>query len=99
MTNTKKTTKTVQEVIDLTKKTTKTPKVTQEVDVLKGLVLPEPTQPKVPQHLICLELAKKGYKSRQVSEITGISYNNVAWYFSKYKLNAIADEFLKTLVK
>jgi len=59
--------------------------------------LPTPTAPKVPQHIICKELAEKGYKAKQVAEITGISYNNVAWYFSKYGLTKIANEKLREL--
>ncbi len=56
--------------------------------------LPAPAPIKVPQHIICKELAEKGYRAKQVSEITGISYNNVAWYFSKYGLTKIALEAL-----
>ena len=59
--------------------------------------LPTPIAPKVPQHIICKELAEKGYKAKQVSDITGISYNNVAWYFSKYGLTKIANEKLMEL--
>jgi len=59
--------------------------------------LPTPTAPKVPQHVICMELAKQGYKAKQVSEITKISYNNVAWYFSKYGLTKIANDKLMEL--
>lgn len=59
--------------------------------------LPPPNPIKIPQHVICKELAEKGYRARQVSEITGISYNNVAWYFSKYKLNEIALKVLEAM--
>jgi len=68
---------------------------TVETKVINNL--PTPTAPKVPQHIICKELAEKGYKAKQVSEITGISYNNVAWYFSKYGLTKIANDKLMEL--
>ena len=74
------------------KKQTVEPKVSKTNETL-----PPPSQPKVPQHVICMDLAKQGYKAKQVSEITGISYNNVAWYFSKYGLTKIANEKLAEL--
>ena len=70
-------------------------KKTVETKVIN--TLPTPTAPKVPQHVICKELAEQGYKAKQVSDITGISYNNVAWYFSKYGLTKIANEKLAQL--
>lgn len=70
-------------------------KKTVETKVIN--TLPTPIAPKVPQHIICKELAEQGYKAKQVSDITGISYNNVAWYFSKYGLTKIANDKLAQL--
>ena len=64
--------------------------MTTQNTATQNMALPAPAPLKVPQHLICKELAEKGYRAKQVSEITGIKYNNVAWYFSKYKLTEVA---------
>ena len=95
MTNTKNNKKTVSTPKPVeTKKTVSTPKpVETKVDILKGMDLPPVETPKVPQHIICMELAKLGYKAKQVSEITNIKLTNVSWYFSKYKLNELVSQF------
>lgn len=96
-------TKTVQPQTTVDKSlTTKKDKVVSEPltttnDVLSGYdlsKLPPPSQPKVSQKTICEELAKLGYKSKQVSEITNIKLTNVSWYFAKFGLNKIANEAL-----
>lgn len=109
MTNTKNNKKvgvSTTKVGDKTKKTLSTIKVdkvandklhdvhtSNKVDILKGMNLPPVETPKVPQHIVCMELAKLGYKAKQVSEITNIKLTNVSWYFSKYKLNELVKQF------
>lgn len=108
MTNTKNNKKTVStpKVQVETKKTLSTIKVdkvandklhdvhtSNKVDILKGMDLPPVEPTKIPQHIVCMELAKLGYKAKQVSEITNIKLTNVSWYFSKYKLNELVKQF------
>ena len=66
-------------------KKTNTQETTNEI--LKGLELPPVEQKKVPQHLVVLELAKLGYRPKQIHEITNIKLTNVQWYYSKYKMS------------
>ena len=80
-------------------KKSQTPNVVSEplANAIDMQNLPTPKALAVPQHIICQELAKLGYRAKQASEISGIKLTNVSWYYSKYKLNAIAIEALAKL--
>lgn len=60
-------------------------------------VTPEKGAKKVPQKEIICELAEEGLGIQEIVEKTGIKANNVRWYFSKLKLNAVVEKAKKRI--